>query len=209
MTWQYFLAYLSILLVATISPGPSMLLAINHGACHGIKKTIYSGLGNSIGNLLMALVSIAGLGALLLASGILFNAIKWIGILYLIYIGLKLILNPVKIDTPDKNNFSQGTKTLQRLFMDGFVIAIGNPKGILFFTALFPQFINIESATGVSFGIVFITLGIIAFGCYMLYASLGSRINKLLHLYSFRKMYNRISGTIFIGAGIAMAFTKK
>jgi threonine/homoserine/homoserine lactone efflux protein len=209
MTWQYYLAYLSILLIATISPGPSMLLAINHGACHGIKKTIFSGLGNSLGNLIMALVSIAGLGALLLASGILFNIIKWIGILYLIYIGTKLIFEPVKTDASEKNNFSQSSKTLQRLFIDGFVIAIGNPKGILFFTALFPQFINIETTTRWSFGIVFITLRIIAFSCFMLYASLGSRINKLLHLYSFRKMYNRVSGSIFIGTGLAIAFTKK
>jgi threonine/homoserine/homoserine lactone efflux protein len=74
---------------------------------------------------------------------------------------------------------------------------------------LFPQFINIETASGVSFGIVFLTLGIIAFGCFMLYASLGSKINKLLHLYSFRKIYNRISGTIFIGTGLAIALSKK
>jgi len=96
-----------------------------------------------------------------------------------------------------------------RLFLDGFIIGIGNPKGILFFTALFPQFINVRHATMSVFMIVFITLGIVAVGCYMLYAIFGVRLNRLFKLYSFRKMFNRITGSILIGTGLAIAFSKK
>jgi homoserine/homoserine lactone efflux protein len=210
MTFDYFIAYFLILFIATITPGPNMLLAINHGVNYGILRTIYSGLGNLIGNLLMALVSILGLGAVLLASSIVFNIIKWIGIIYLIFIGLKLIFEPVKTDiSNDSNDKPASSKRKGKLFLDGFIIAIGNPKGILFFTALFPQFINIKYATLSGFIIIFITLGIVAFGCYMLYAIFGARLNRLFQLHSFRKIFNRITGSILIGTGLAIAFSKK
>jgi threonine/homoserine/homoserine lactone efflux protein len=187
-----------------------MLLAINHGSSYGIKRTCVSGLGNLAGNLAMALVSVAGLGALLLTSGAVFNCIKWIGIAYLIYIGVKLFFE----HAPEPHNPTDikpllRTKKLRSLFLDGFVIAIGNPKGILFFTALFPQFISRETATITVFGVIFGTLGIIAFGCYMLYALVGARINRIFSLRAFRKAYNRVTGSLFIGTGIALACTKK
>jgi homoserine/homoserine lactone efflux protein len=209
MTLDHFLAYFLILFIATITPGPNMLLAINHGVNHGLARTIYSCLGNLIGNLLMALISILGLGAILITSGLVFNAVKWIGIIYLVFMGLKLIFDPILTDTSNDNDDKPGiNKKEYSLFLDGFIIAIGNPKGILFFTALFPQFINVQHATTGVFMIVFATLGIVAFGCYMLYAIFGARLSRLLKLYSFRKMFNRITGSILIGTGLAIAISK-
>jgi len=102
MTFDNFIAYFIILFIATITPGPNSLLAVNHGVNYGLLRSIYSGLGNLLGNLLMALVSILGLGAILIASGVIFNIIKWIGIIYLILVGLKLILEPIKTDPANK-----------------------------------------------------------------------------------------------------------
>lgn len=210
MTFEYFIGYFFVLFVATIIPGPNSLLAINHGANHGIKRTVYSGLGNLMGNLLMALVSILGLGAILLASGLVFNIIKWVGIAYLLYVGIKLIIEPVEADISDEaKNKTVVRRGGKRLFVDGFIIAVGNPKGIVFFTALFPQFININSATLGTFMTVFITLGIVGFGCYMLYAIFGMKLNKLIQLQSFRKKFNKVTGSIFIGTGLVLAFSKK
>ena len=210
MSVNGFIAYVSILFFATIIPGPSMLLALNHGANHGLGRTIYSGLGNVTGNLLMALLSILGLGVVLLTSGIVFNIIKWMGIIYLIFIGLKLIIEPVKKEKPANVEVkSTNGKTRVRLFIDGFIIAVGNPKGILFFTALFPQFIHEKNTSINGFLIIFITLGIMAFGCYMLYAIFGVRINRLFQLTAFKKVYNRIIGSLFIGIGLSLAFSKK
>jgi homoserine/homoserine lactone efflux protein len=210
MTLEYFIAYFLVLFIATITPGPSMLLALNHGANHGMGRSIYSGLGNVVGNLLMALVSIMGLGAVLVASGFVFNLIKWAGIIYLVFIGIKLLLDPAKTDQSEANkNRPANHKNRDRLFVDGFLIAIGNPKGILFFTALFPQFINVKSATIACFALIFSTLGAVAFGCYLLYAAFGARLNRLFHLHSFRKSFNRITGSIFLGTGLALAFSKK
>jgi homoserine/homoserine lactone efflux protein len=211
MSFDYFIAYYLILFVATITPGPSMLLAVNHGVNHGIAKTIYSGIGNLIGNLLMALVSIVGLGVVLVASGIVFNIIKWIGIIYLLYIGLKLIIQTVKnnLSGTKLDNLKSKSKKRYRLFLDGFIVAIGNPKGILFFTALFPQFINKENATLTGFLIILATLAVVALGCFMIYAVFGAKLNRVFHLPSFRKIFNRITGAILIGTGLTLAFSKK
>jgi homoserine/homoserine lactone efflux protein len=211
MTFSYFLTYFFILFVATITPGPSMLLAMNHGVNHGLGRAVYSGLGNLVGNLLMALVSLLGLGAVLVASGVVFNAIKWAGIAYLMFLGLKLVLTPVKGDAAgSKDGPKQDAgQRKARLFMDGFVIALANPKGILFFTALFPQFINTSEASVGAFLVIFIALGIVAFGCYMLYAFCGERLRVLFRRASFRKGFNRVTGSVFIGSGVALAFSKK
>ncbi|HOT15477.1 MAG TPA: LysE family translocator [Bacteroidales bacterium] len=208
MSIQFFLTYLSIVTIATITPGPSMLMAINHGVNHGLRKTFVSGLGNMIGNILMAIVSIIGLGALLIASGVIFNIIKWCGVAYLIYLGIMTFF----ASTSSKEEISEKPykeKSTYRLFSEGFIIAIGNPKGILFFTALFPQFISTDSASISGFSFLIIPLAIVAITCYMLYAAVGTRISKLFAFATFRKTYNRIVGSIFIGTGIALAFSRK
>jgi len=210
MTFDYFIAYFVILFIATMTPGPNMLLAINHGVNHGLVRTIYSGLGNLAGNLLMAFVSILGLGAVLAASGLIFNMIKWIGVIYLVFIGLIIIFQPIKAEITNENDDKfRSYKSKRRLFLDGFIIAIGNPKGILFFSALFPQFINVKHSSISGFMIIFITLGIVAFGCYMLYAIFGVRLKGLFQRHAFRKIFNRITGSILIGTGLAIAFSRK
>jgi len=210
MTFSSFLSYFIILFIATISPGPSMLLAMNHGLNHGLAKTLYSCLGNLAGNILMALISILGLGAVLLASGAVFNCIKLIGIAYLIVIGLQLIVKPAKADESHAIPGKAGRiKNKGNLFIDGFIIAIGNPKGILFFTALFPQFINAKSNSIVDSVVIISTLAIVAFVCFMAYATFGQRLKKIFRLQAFRKIFNKIAGSLFIATGLAMAHSKR
>jgi len=208
MTIEYYLAYFSVVLIATVTPGPSMLLAIDHGANHGIGRSVYSSIGNVIGNLLIAFISLAGLRAILVASGTLFTVIKWVGALYLIYIGIRIFLNPaVQNAGPGKMRKRAADKKPGRLALDGFAVAIANPKGLVFFTALFPQFINPNDSSLWHFFILFATLGFIAFFGFMLYAVFGSRINRLFSLPSFKKIYDRVTGTIFACTGLAIAFS--
>jgi len=210
MTFDSFAEYFVVVFIATISPGPSMLLALNHGVNHGVMRSIYSAIGNVLGNLLMALVSIAGLGVILAASGRLFNCIKWLGACYLILVGIKTVFSSDKNAARENEPGSrQYRKSGSLLFLDGFLIAIGNPKGILFFTALFPQFIDARASSIGRFLAVFITLGLIAFGCYMLYAGFGVKLNRLFRRQAFRKAFNRITGSLLIGTCLTIAFSKK
>ncbi len=210
MMFDQFLAYLTIVFLATIIPGPNMLLALNHGVNHGITKTIYSGLGNMTGNLLMGLISILGLGIVLIKSALLFNTIKWLGIFYLIYLGVRMFFEPVE---ESKNNISavktESEKKNSRLFLDGFFIAVSNPKGIIFFTALFPQFVNISNTSANEVVIIFFTMGIVTFGCYLLYGIFGLKLNALFQQNSFRRIFNKITGSFLIGIGVMIAFSKR
>src|SRR4030043_1076622 len=94
MSLKFFLVYSITIFVASIIPGPSMLLALTHGLKYGAKRTIASALGNLSITFLQAAVSIAGLGAILLASEGLFNIIKWVGAAYLLYMGIVIWRSP-------------------------------------------------------------------------------------------------------------------
>ena len=208
MTWQYYLTFLSIVLVATLSPGPSMLLALNHGASHGFRASAQSGFGNIVGNLVLALASLASLQSLLLVSRFAFQAIQWGGIAFLIYLGLRIWLSAdAEVDWSELGTKSR--RSYHRLFWDGFLVAVANPKGLVFYTALFPQFIHFGKASSTEYLWVFSTLIVVGWLGYMLYAVFGSKVRRLFHSPRFRKNFNRVSGAAFVGAGLAMAWTKK
>ncbi len=210
MTQDQFLVYFTIVFLATIIPGPNMLLALNHGVNHGITKTIFSGLGNMMGNLLMGIISILGLGFVLIKSAILFSIIKWVGIIYLIYLGIKIFYEPIAESKCNEFTIKTEVKKKKlRLFFEGFFIAVSNPKGIIFFTALFPQFVNESNISVKEITIIFFTMGFVTFGCYILYGLLGLKLNALFHINSFRKIFNRITGSLLIGIGLMIAISKR
>ena len=211
MSFEYILLYSTIVFVATIIPGPSMILALQHGIVHGYNKTLATALGNTVANTIMASLSLAGLGVVILASGTAFIIIKWIGAGYLIYLGIKTIISKsLVLDNSHKlpDDTGQKNKKPLKLFTDGFIVAAGNPKGIVFFTALFPQVIDYESATVLQFGILLSILAGIAIGCFMLYAFFGERMRSLFAHTFVGKIFNKITGSIFITFGLILAFRK-
>ena len=138
-TWLIFLA---VAFVAIASPGPAILLAISNSLTHGFKSVIISSLGNIAGLFILSSAAIFGLGAILKTSTSLFLIIKIIGAAYLIYLGIKQWRSKTDLFAGTSSNKKQRTR--KRLFIEGFLIAVTNPKAVLFFTALFPQFINLK-----------------------------------------------------------------
>ena len=186
-----------------------MLLALTHGMKYGAKRTIASALGNLSVTFLQATVSIAGLGAILLASETLFNMIKWIGAAYLIYMGIVIWRSSnMKIsDKPFNHPFEK--EPLRKMFLQGVYVTAGNPKAIVFFAAVFPQFINPNNAYIPQLLTIMGTGGIIAFSCFMIYAIGGQNIVALFLKTSIGKYINRTIGGTFIGAGIGLAVSNK
>lgn len=209
MSLDFFLIYLVTVLVASIIPGPSMLLALTHGMKYGAKRTIVSALGNVSVSLLQAAISIAGLGAILVASEDLFNIIKWIGAAYLIYMGVSMWCSPNIVVSEDPNYHSYPKASLQKMYLQAVFVTAGNPKAIVFFTAVFPQFIDPNVAYIPQFGMLLGTVGMITFGCFMVYAIGGQKIVMLFSRATVGKYINRIIGGTFIGAGIGLAASNK
>ena len=205
MTIQSWLMYLVLVLAATSTPGPAVLFIMTNSALHGWKKSTFAALGNIVGLFSLGVMSVVGLGAILNASVLIFNMIKYAGAAYLIYLGLKLILQKnVGVDTITGNWISNNVSNKQ-LFFQALGVAISNPKAIIFLTALFPQFLNIDQALIPQFAKLIVTLMFFSFTFLMSYSLLAYKAKVWLASSNRIKAVNRTSGTIFIGFGVLLA----
>lgn len=208
MSIDFWIIYSTTVFIASIAPGPSMLLALTHGMKYGARRTTATAMGNVTATLLQASISIAGLNVLLLASENVFLVIKWLGAAYLIFVGIKYWRSPdVAVHTTmDTHSLSQ--VTILKMYSEAFLVTVGNPKAIIFFTALFPQFIKDQGSYMPRFFVLLGTLAFIAFACFMVYAIGGQRLVTVLSNSSLGKYFNKILGGSFIGAGIGLAVNR-
>ena len=207
MSLSFILIFAVTVFVASIIPGPSMLLALTHGMQHGARKTVASAMGNLTVTLIQASVSIAGLGSILIASETVFLIIKWAGAVYLVYIGIRIIFSSKQSLTPGNINSPAKQSSLRKMFIQAAMVTAGNPKAIVFFTAVFPQFINVNADFLSQSGMLLSMGGVIAFCCFMIYAVLGQKIFSLFSSAAVAKYIKRIIGGTFIGVGIGLAIT--
>lgn len=201
-TWFLFM---TLAIAAVVSPGPAILLAISNSVRFGLSKVILSSLGNITGLLLLSIAAIFGLGAILKTSTTLFLIVKLIGAAYLIYLGIKQWRAKTNFfDQATSNVKYLGSKSRKRHFTEGFLIAMTNPKAILFFTALFPQFINTKESLTVQFFIMTITFMAMSFFALMTYGLLASKAKRWFATGQRTKWFNRVLGSVFvmIGAGL-------
>lgn len=134
-TWLVFVAAV---LVLTITPGPSVLMAVTTSVNRGFREAVWAALGSTTAIVGIMTLSAAGLGAILAASELLFSLLKWVGAAYLAYLGLRALCgSAAELDLSESAPASQ-----PRSFVRGFLVGASNLKALVFFTALFPQFID-------------------------------------------------------------------
>lgn len=191
----YFLAVLGL----TFTPGPNGLLALTHGAIYGSRKTIATILGGSVGFATVIGLSMFGIGALLAASAELLIVLKFIGGAYLVWLGIQVWRSPSLGETK-----AQVLKDVSSssLFRQGALAALTNPKGILFFVAFLPQFIDPSIALVTQFVVMAATFVVIEFIYEYVVASLANKIQPWLA--KFGKKVNRVFGGIFMAIGVAL-----
>jgi len=205
MEFATWLLYIVLALVAVLSPGPAILLSISNSIRFGISKVVLSSIGNICGLLILSTAALFGLGAVLKTSTTLFFIIKIIGAAYLIYLGIRQwrsssnFFGNIKIRTA-----SEQAKSNRRFFMEGFLIAMTNPKAILFFTALFPQFINTQQALVPQFLIMTFTFMVISFVALVSYGLLAKKAKGWLSTEQRAKWFNRTLGSLFVVIGIGL-----
>jgi len=208
MSSNFILLYITTVFIASILPGPSMLLALTHGMQFGAKRTIASAMGNVTISLAQASISVAGLGTILIASETAFQVVKLAGAAYLVYMGIGILFSPKMSVVPENNSQPQNEVSLRKMYLQAAVVTAGNPKAIVFFTAIFPQFINPEAAYLPQLFMLLSIGGIVAFTCFMIYAIGGQKIVVLLANARIGKYINRVIGGTFVGAGIGLAVSK-
>ena len=202
MNTQSLLAFTVVAGLAILTPGPSILLTLRNGATFGARSVIWSALGNICGVFCLSTAAILGLGVLLKSSALLFGAVKLIGALYLFYVGVRHMFGRTAVLAEEsENGRNEPTPRWSALYREAFLTSATNPKAVLFFTALFPQFVNAQVPLLPQF---FILTGIfmaISYIAHMSYALLASRAKGFLLKPALAKWMNRVVGTVFISFG--------
>jgi len=205
MTVESWIIYLALVTAATATPGPAILFIITNSTLYGWKRAAWAALGNILGLFCLGITAITGLGTILNTSIVFFIILKYAGAAYLIYLGLKIILQKgVDFSSINAQASSKGTSS-RKIFLQALAVAVSNPKAIVFLTALFPQFIDIEETLIPQFSILIITLMSFSFFFLMLYAFGAQRMKIWLNKPERTTLFNRASGSIFIGFGLLLA----
>ncbi len=195
MDLQTWLLYTLAAVGLSLTPGPNGLLALTHGALYGTRKTIFTILGGSVGFTAVIGLSMFGIGALLAANVGLLVVLKWLGGAYLVFLGIQVWRSPSLAESRTEVKSASGGK----LFQAGLLSAISNPKGILFFVAFLPQFIEPAGSILIQFLIMAATFVVIEFFYELLVASLADKIQPWLRRVG--KNFNRVFGSVFIAIG--------
>ena len=202
MSIELWLLFVTTTFFVSATPGPNMLLAMNHGIHFGIRNTVSSTcLGLMTGLACYLLLSAAGLSALLESSPLLFTLVRYIGATYLVWLGIRTWrAEPLLPSQQDTGKGSQSNR-----FHNGFWVALSNPKAILFFAALFPQFINDKAAKWPQLLILTVSFYLIEAAWQFVYASSGASLAHWLQSAKHVRLVNRLSACAFIGAALFLS----
>jgi len=207
---ETFAAFVLASIIVLVIPGPTIVMVITQALAHGRKIALASVLGVGLGDLLATSLSLAGAGALLAASGTAFQALKFLGAAYLIYIGIKMWRAPVVLPDIGIEDGRADASTLPlSIFRDSFLVTALNPKAILFFVAFVPQFINPAMPylpQAVTFVLTFTLLGILNAALFALAASSARQAARRPGVL---RLATRAGGSLMILAGMAAALTRR
>ena len=206
MELSVWLTYFIATLILCISPGPGVFSSISAGLHHGFRLGIWNGVGMQAASLIVVIVVAFGLGAVLLASETLFTAVKWCGVIYLLYLGIVTWRAPAKAFEEDRDDHET---TPRGVFMRGFWVNITNPKGIIFFAAVLPQFIDVTRPQAPQYAIFAATTFAVDLVVMVIYTALAARVLRLMRDPAKLRWVNRTLGGAFIAAGIALASFRK
>ena len=204
-TWIYYLLAVAIL---TATPGPSVLLCVVTSIKQDFKTAFITSIGSLLAIIGIMSISFTGLGIIISSSEYIFNLIKYIGAGYLIYLGYKSFTS--KEESYEFNSKVESKeKSKLKYFIDGFMVGASNPKAIVFFTALFPQFINQSEPLLQQFLVFVSTFAILELFWQLLYSYLGAKSSGWFLKKGRAKLFNRLSGSVFIGAGVLLSTLNK
>ena len=198
-TWLLFCAAVFAL---SGTPGPNMLHVLTRSVSFGFRRSVAAMMGCLTAVIAVLIASAAGLATILAAAPTLFEVLRYAGVAYLLYLGIKAWRAPAG-DGPDTSGLTP-TMSLFALFRGGFLISISNPKLLLFAAAFLPQFIDRSAPQVAQFVILVSSFAVIETFWYMVYGVGGRGIARYLTRPSLNRLFNRVCGAIFVSFGLAL-----
>lgn len=189
------------------TPGPNMLHILTRSLRFGFRRTLAAMAGCMSAILIAVSASAAGLSAVLAASPLVFDVLKYAGVAYLIYLGIKAWrdTSPVLIAEPGADAAPPTTDTSAfALYRGGLLVGLSNPKLLVFAAAFFPQFIDKHAPQGPQFAILVATFVVLESFWYCTYALGGRKLARLLTRATWQRAFSRLTGVLFMGFGAAL-----
>jgi len=206
MDFDVWLTLLLASIAISVSPGAGAVVSMNYGIKYGLKKSYSAIMGLQAGLFAQTFIVVIGLGALIMQSVMLFNIIKWIGVLYLVYLGLSKIFEKVELVEEGEHLKSYNAK---KAFITATFINLTNPKATVFLVAFIPQFLNPNESLWLQFSIIVITLCVVDIFVMTGYSSMASKLKFLIKDVKAMKIQNRITGAFLILAAVFMSTAKR
>jgi homoserine/homoserine lactone efflux protein len=202
MNLTVWITYFVATIILSITPGPGVFSSISSGLHHGFRLGLWNGVGMQAANAILVGIVSLGLGAILLASETLFTAVKWLGVAYLIYLGVVTWRSRPKGFEEDRDDHA---RTAREVFLRGFFVNMTNPKGIIFFAAILPQFIDVHRPQMAQYAIFAATTFSVDLVVMMAYTALAAKVLRVMTEPRHLRWVNRSLGGAFIAAGLALA----
>lgn len=206
MSLELWLAFVAASAVLLIIPGPTILTVISYSVAHGRRANLPLVAAVALGDSTALVVSLLGLGALLAASAFWFTVVKLAGGLYLLYLGIKLLragISPAALVAPPVPG------SYWRLFANTYLVTALNPKGIVFFVAFLPQFMNPGVAAGPQLWVLAATFVVMATLNATLYAVFAGAARNLLASPRAQRRFNLAGGSLLCVAGVWALLAKR
>lgn len=207
MSLDMWLAFLIASSVLTLIPGPSVLLVVSQALTRGMSAALICIFGNILAGVVLMALSLLGVGAILAASATLFTFFKWLGVLYMAYLGCCQIIAARKNTAQPESN-AQQSKNLGS-FKAGFFAALLNPKAVIFYMAFLPQFMHAENDALLQFSILICTSSMVIAVILTGYALIAAKARSAFQSARSKQYFNYSAGSFLIGSSAFMASTTK
>lgn len=206
MSLDTWIAYTIACVVLTVIPGPSVLLVIAQSLTRGRTAAAMCILGDVVGSIVLVGLSFAGVGAILAASALLFQIVKWVGVLYLAWLGIGQIMESRR-DAPEKASLDKDASSWSS-FWAGTVTAVLNPKAIVFYMAFLAQFIDPQGDLPAQLAVLTVTSSLVVVVLLAGYALIAERAGRLFDSRRARRRMGYAGGSFMIGGSAVMAVTR-
>lgn len=194
-------------LVAIATPGPTVLLALANGSRYGVRRSVAGMAGAVVSDFVLVGAVALGLGALLAASEFWFTVLKYVGAAYLAWLGWRLLRSQGGFEVPAEGTDQPGASR-RSIFIKSFLVAVTNPKGYLFCSALLPQFIDPAAAQAPQYVTIAIVFAALDFAVMFSYAFVGARAVRMLKA-SATRWLDRICGGALLALAGSLAVWRK
>jgi threonine/homoserine/homoserine lactone efflux protein len=203
MSLELYLAFVAATVILILIPGPNVALIVANSVAHGSRYGLLTVAGTSSAVVIQLLLTIAGMTTFLSVMANWFEWLRWIGVAYLIYLGIRAWRAP----PVDLTKAKPEPRSARAIYLRGFLVSLSNPKTLLFYGAFFPQFVSVGADLSTQLVVLAVTFFVIAVVLDGTWALLAGRFRAVLAVNG--KLRNRLTGGLLIGAGAGLALARR